>query len=358
MVMLVSGLALAIGSVGVFLCVDGSAGGVPTTRPADRFLHDFASNDGKHPNGLDDRADDTAAMRNALSAGPGVVRIGPGFYRFGEVTVPEGITVQGSGPGTVVRGGGFKQVFRQEKVARWAIRDLVLDGEAPGNWKGRKDEGRSGILCEGCSHFEIVGVTIRNFNGAGLQLLRIGGAGEGWGSGSNLHRITAIGNHTGVRFDFRAEYINASQLSCQNNVVGCIVHAGNAKITCSNFTSNLDGLVIEDKENGSHGVIADCLVNHNDRYALLGRGIRNGMVISNCCFFCGTIRLEDCVGVGITSGIINAAMEITGTGTNRIAGNYIIPAELGFEFSPATLVRDNFTDQGPWDRNTMTERGD
>lgn len=56
---------------------------------------------------------------------------------------------------------------------------------------------------------------------------------------------------------------------------------GSANITASNFCDNVDGLLIQDKENGSHGAVSNCLFNHNARYALWGRRIEHGMAISN-----------------------------------------------------------------------------
>ncbi|NSW56180.1 MAG: hypothetical protein HPY44_09205 [Armatimonadetes bacterium] len=67
------------------------------------------------------------------------------------------------------------------------------------------------------------------------------------------------------RTDQGAEYINATGLCCESNVTGGIVNAGNAKITDSNIINNVDGLVLKDGDNGSHGIIGNCLPNHNQR---------------------------------------------------------------------------------------------
>ena len=322
--------------------------------PAARRLSDYTNANGKAPTGKDDGLDDTTALRKALSDGPGVVYVEPGFYRWGDVQIPSGVAVVGAGAATIVRSSGPKEIFVQKGAHDWAIRDLVLDGEAPGDWRQREDKGRSGIATSGCWRYEIVGVTLTNFDGAGLQLT---GASQ-WHIGGNLDRITAMGNYAGIRFDFRGEYMNASELTCYHNVVGAIIHAGNTKITASNFNDNVDGLVIDDKENGSHGAISNCLVNHNARYALMAKNAANGMVIDGCCFFYGAIRLEGCAGINITSGIIACAVSTKGTGANRIAGNYII-TETGsttppwpFELSNSTIVEGNFTKQGLWDKNS------
>ena len=342
---LAGGLLTAIGCVHIATAADG-----PT--PFARCLSDYANEDGSIPDGKDNATDDTSALRKALGEGPGVVYVGPGLYRWGNVSIPPGVAVVGAGRGTVVRSDGADQIFAQRDVSDWAIRDMVLDGEAEGDWHEREDAGHNGIFTEGCWGFEIVGVTVRNFNGAGVQLSRTNLGQAGFTAGGNLARITAYQHHIGVRFDTRAEYINATQLSCFHNVIGCVIHAGNAKLAASNFGTNVDGIVIEDKENGSHGAISNCLVNHNERYALLCRNARNAMAIDGCCFFYGSILLEDSVGINITSGQIGCSVAAAGEGVNRIAGNHILHTDMfEYEFSDSTIVEGNFTAEGAWQQN-------
>ncbi len=336
--------------VGMFWSMESACGGTPIPLNS-RSLSDFTNKDGLRPDGKDDLTDDTPAIQKALAAGPGVVYVGPGFYRFSEVSIPEKVTVVGAGPATIIRPHGAKSIFVQEKVVDWGIRDLVLDGQAPGPWRNRKDEGLSGILVKNCAGFTLSNITVMNFNGAGLQMTYTLAPAEGWSSPTNLDYITASGNYIGIRFDKRAEYMNATKLTCRHNVIGCVIHAGNVKIAASNFTTNIDGILIEDKENGSHGALSNCLINHNERYALLARNAAYGMTIDNCCLFTGTLRLENCAGINITSGILSANVEIVGKAANRIAGNYIIPDKFAYNFAPATIVQDNFTETGPWDKN-------
>ena len=327
-------------------CVEGSL-------PIARKLGDFTNTDGKAPTGKDSPTDDSVALTKALAAGPGVVTVGPGFYRWSNITVPAGVTLIGSGPASVVRPAGRgKIIFLQNGVAHWSIREMILDGQADGKWRDRKDEGQSGIWVEHCSDFTISGVTVRNFSGAGIHCTRIGGGlGEGWGGRGDLDLVNAHANYIGVRFDLRSEYSHAQRLTCQNNVIGCVIHGGNMKLATCNFTSNIDGILIEDKVNGSHGAITNCLSNHNERYALACRKVENGMAIDNSCFFYGAIRIEDSKGVNITSGIIGCSIETVGKGVNRIAGNYVIPQGMTYTFTPETIVQDNFTDNGPWEKN-------
>lgn len=342
---IVSGVAIAFGSTSRAQPAEGPAAFA-------RQLSSYTNDDGTVPNGLDDGRDDTTALRKALAAGPGVVYVGPGFYRWGDVSVPAGVAVVGAGRGTIVRSSGPARIFVQQRVSDWAIRDMVLDGEAQGDWHERKDTGRCGIFVSGCWGYEIVGVTLRNFDGAGLQLAYTDLQNAGHSDGGNLERICASGNYVGIRFDTRAEYLNATELSCFHNVIGCVIHAGNVKIAASNFGDNIDGIVIQDKENGSHGAISNCLVNHNERYGLLCRNARNGMAIDGCCFFYGAILLQECAGINITSGLIGCTLKAVGEGANRIAGNHIVHMDtFQYEIAPATIVEGNFTDKGPWEHN-------
>ncbi len=317
--------------------------------PGVRSLADFTNDDGSRPDGADDGSDDSSALRKALAEGPGMVMIDAGTYRFSEVTVPAGVTLAGTGPGTVIRPAAKGIVFRQEGVRDWTIRDLTIDGGETGDWRERTDQGQVGIRILRCSHFLLADVTVVNFAGTGVDIERTG-ATTPITHGGNIRGLTVRGNRVGVRFGVRAEYINATGLCCENNVTGCIVNAGNAKITDSNIISNLDGLVLEDGDNGSHGIISNCLLNHNNRYALLAREVKSGMVVSGCCFFYGSILLENATGVTITDGLIGCSVLVRGEGINRIAGNRIFPATAPeISISPATLVRDNYGPDGPWE---------
>lgn len=318
--------------------------------PRERHLSEFVSADDRRPDGRDARADDSEALRKAFASGAGMIRIGAGQYRFSNVTVPENVLLIGAGPSTVIRPQGEGPIFRQAGVSHWAIRDLTLDGGASGDWHQRSDKGQSGVVIEGCWSYELSGLVIRNFNGAGLEIsaTNLDPAAAAMCNGGTVDRVEARGNYLGIRFDRRAEYIHATRLSCLENVVGCAIHAGNVKLSESNLCSNVDGLVIEDKENGSHGTVANCLLNHNERYALVCRNVAVGMALTGNCFYYGQILIENSTGVHLASGQISCSLTTTGKGVNRISGNYVIPERWQFRLSPQTLVEGNFSANGAW----------
>lgn len=320
----------------------------PDGKQVERLLTDYRNADGSLPGA---GGDDSSALRAALAQGPGIVRLPAGSFLIGEATVTAGVTLLGAGRATVIRlAPGAKRVFVQNGVHDWRIRDALLDGGAATNtWPTRQDLGESGIELARCTGFELSGLVVNNFNGAGIRISYTAASPYcQWATAANLFNVAAGGNHTGVRFDTRAEYMNASMLSCQGNVIGCAVHAGNVKIANSTFTNNLTGILVEDHENGSHGAISNCLVNHNQSLALLARNVCYGMAFDNCAFFTGGIRIENSKGVNIASGIISCGITVAGEGVNRIAGNYMILREERIELTPATIVEGNFSENGPW----------
>lgn len=328
---------------------------MPAQPPATRLLARYRNDDGSTPDGRDGRRDDTAALRRALSAGPGTVCLGPGYYRFGDVAIPTGVTIAGAGSGTIVRSNGAKAIFRPRGTHGWGLRDLALDGEAAGKWEERADEGCAGLDVEGCWGYAVRDVQARDFRGAGVRIARTDLAGAGWSDGGSLDRVVATGNAVGIHFALRGEYVNATGLSGSRNVVGCLINAGNAKVVASNFGANLDGIVIEDLENGSHGLIAGCMVNHNARHALRATGARYGMNVTGCCFFYGTILLEDSAGINITGGSISCNVVTRGDSASRLAGNYLLPETFTFTLAPSTLVEGNFTEKGAWEENRVVK---
>ena len=298
--------------------------------------------------------DVTASLQTVLDQGPGLVRLGPGEYRCAGLRIPAGVMLVGEGAATVLRLGDGEAVIQQEGVGDWALRDLVLTGNAEGDWTEREDRGERGIDISACGGYDVSGVRARHFHGAGVRIFwtNLFSGHAPFCNGGNLDRVTAHGCHTGILFDTRGEYLNAVALSAYHNLTGVVIHAGNVKLTGCNICSNVDGVYIEDHENGSHGALGNCLINHNQRHALWCRKVENGMTVDNCCFFYGDITLEDSKGVVISGGEIGCNLFTRGEGINRFAGNYIVPIPgicERFEFSPSTIIEGNFTAEGPWE---------
>lgn len=321
----------------------------------ERCLSAYTSADGQPPSGLNDSVDDGPAIHAAIADGPGVVRIPPGYYRWSEVRVPAGVTVIGAAESTIVRAcNDHHPIFDQSGVGNWSIRDLVLDGEASEPWRQRKDLGRVGMSIHDAWGFAVTGLTLRDFSGKALHVAHTRLDAAAFCDGGVIDRLTAAGNAVGVCFDERGEYVTLTNSHLMRNTTGCIIHAGNTKITQSNIGSNIDGIMISDKQNGSHGVIGNCLINHNERYALDCRDIHNGMLINACGIFYGSIRLRDCMGVQIAHCQVSCPVSIKGEQANAFVDNMLIEMDYNFEFSESCLVRGNFNSDGDWRLNRAT----
>jgi len=297
--------------------------------------------------------DVTGALQACLGEGPGVVLLGPGTYVCSGLRIPGNVTLAGEGAATVLKLGKGSTLVEQDSACGWGLRDLVVEGSASGDWKNRTDAGQAGIAVGKCWGYEILGVVVRHFDGSGVRIRHTALAPDKapYCNGGNLDRITIHDCHTGLCFGERGEYLNAVGISAYQNVTGVVIHAGNVKLAASNICSNLDGVFIEDQENGSHGALANCLVNHNGRHALWCRNVKNGMTIQNTCFFYGDIAIEESQGVVISGGEICCNMLVRGGGLNRIAGNYVIPYTgicEKFDLSPSTMLDGNFTAVEKW----------
>lgn len=300
------------------------------------------------PGTFDPGRDDTPVLQRALNAGAGTVKLGPGVYRVGGLQIPTGVTLAGAGAGTILRSTGVPRVLLAQQAHDFCIRDLVIEGTASGHWHLRDDAGHSGIAVSGCYGYEIVGVTLRHFDGPALNIARTQLVDAAFSNGGRLDRIVARDNYAGIQFDTRGEYVTATHLNCHQNMRGVVVHAGNTSIATSNFCGNVDGMVLTDRENGSHGLVQGCLLNHNERYALCARDVQNGMTFSGCCFYYGAIELRAARGIQIANSQINCHVTVAGPGTNMLSSNLIIPSEYHFTFDGPTLIRENYTHRGAW----------
>jgi hypothetical protein len=317
-----------------------------------RCLTAYTSADGQPPSGIDDSVDDGPAIQAAIAEGPGVIRIPPGYYRWSEVRVPAGVTLAGAADATIIRACNDQHpIFDQSGVGNWSIRDLVLDGEAPEPWRQRRDLGRVGLSIHDAWAFNVDGLTVRDFSGSAVHISHVRLDPAAFCHGGLISRLTAVGNAVGVCFDERGEYVTLTDSHIMRNTTGCIIHAGNTKITQCNIGSNIVGVVIADKQNGSHGVIGNCLINHNEQYALDCRGVVYGMIINACGIFYGGIRLRDCMGVQIANCQVSCPVTITGEHANAFVDNMLIEEGYTFEFSESTIIRGNFTAAGDWPAN-------
>ncbi len=288
--------------------------------------------------GRNAQTDDTPAFTSALAAGPGVVVVPAGHFRVQGICVPPGVTLQGSGMASVLLPAGPGPVILQESSHSFAIKDLSILSSphvAPATPSSAHSHG---LLIKRCYHYRITGVTVRGFGFAGIEITRtpLGHAEAAFCDGGMLSQITSSENAIGVLFNTRGEYTVLSDSSILRNQVGSIIHAGNCRITGCSISGNHDGIWIVDHENGSHGVISNCLVNHNTRYALLVRDVFNGMLITSCCFFYGEILIQRSVGILLSSCEADVPITFEHGKNNTFTNNCLIGAKAKITLEPDT----------------------
>lgn len=314
-----------------------------------RNLSAYKCDDGTTPDGTNKNHDDTSALKAALADGPGMVRINPGYYRFGNVTIPAKVIVVGAGPATIIRSNGEKIIFRQNGVGEWGLKDLLLDGESDKPTYETPDNGKQGLTVNKCHAFTINEVIVCKFEGKAVEFSGTDLAAAAFCNGGTISGLTAYGNYAGLAFSRRAEYMTATQVKSYKNVFGCIINGGNNSIGESHFCENDCGILLKDEDNGSHGSVNSCLINHNRRYAICATNVLNGHNFIGCNIFYGAVELSNCKGIKISSGSLGCPLSVSGEHANQISGNYIVenllkPCNLG----KAVIVKDNFTDKGPW----------
>jgi hypothetical protein len=275
--------------------------------------------------------------------------IGPGFYRVGNVAIPARVAVVGAGAATVLRSNGAKRIFNQSGVGEWALREVMLDGESKAQGPAVPDNGRQGLYVTGCHSFEIRNLTACHFEGIAVEFSRTDLKAASFCNGGSITGLATYDNFAGVAFSVRAEYITASHIRAYRNATGCIINGGNMTIGDSHFCTNNVGILLEDRENGSHGSVSNCLINHNGQYAVLAKDVQNGHNFVACSIFYSTIRLENCRGIKFASGTLACGLVVKGDAANQIMGNYIVGAMARpWDLSPATQIKDNFSDKGPF----------
>lgn len=315
-----------------------------------RYLSDYKCADGTVPDGIDKNHDDTSALRAALADGPGIVQIGPGFFRFGNVSIPEKITVAGAGTATIIRSNGEDRIFYQKGVGGWGLKDLMLDGETDKAPFAVPDNRKQGLAVIKSYAFIISNVTACRFEGVAIEFSNTDLKSAAFCNGGTVSGLTVYSNYAGLSFSKRAEYITATQIKSYKNTYGCVINGGNNSIGESHFCENMCGILIEDMENGSHGSINSCLINHNRQYAILAKKVLNGFNIVGCNIFYGTVELMECKGIKISSGSLGCnSLIVKGEFMNQISGNYIVTGLLKqYDINKQTILKDNFTDKEIW----------
>ena len=275
------------------------------------------SETGKH-----DRTNDIISVLNT----EGVCRLSKGvFYVSGNIKMPTGSSIIGSGAGTVIKllssASSASTVLMD---ASCTVKDLTLKG-SDSSEASTSNGTRYGIEWTGSELLEgfISNCQILNYSGSGIYL---------HDTTTKTYRNLSIvgcyinGNAIGIDIRKNSEFNKIVNCTIVGNGIGYRNRGGNNDIANSGIDANTIGIEIDEDEgsNGGHGTITGCSVNHSDHNSGYGLIIKDTgrMLVSNCNFYYSKIKLDTTDG-NVISGCgfgTSAAWEITGGSCSLFIG--------------------------------------
>ena len=144
-----------------------------------------------------------------------------------------------------------------------------------------------GIYVNGKNRIKISNVTIDGFD-IGIKTGRkITPYDQGIIVNSNI-----INCNTGLHFMERSEYFTVGNCNINSNEIGLDIIGGNININGCNITSNkTNAIIIGNGDNGGHGVITGCQINHNGEIVL--NNVPNGYTITGNNIFDSNITIQN-----------------------------------------------------------------
>ena len=280
-------------------------------------------------------ADRTADILDFLSKNK-VCRLGAGDYYINALDMPDGTTLQGDGKSTRLIMSGTSDGYAIRVGARCTIKDLWIDGGAPLEYKGEEnmsiDEihmtgNRHGILLLGdgensnWSGTVVQGCEITNFNGGGITCDN-----TGYGTYSSLTVSDCwIRNCcVGINIAYFSEFNKFVNVGCWGCRYGCVNNGGNNTFSNCGFNSNQIGFYMNgndgkciryngttiDGRNMGHGVMANCILDHNGKdnsdvgYAIVVMAISPGYQFSNLSIHYGKMYFANSNNISFSNGKI------------------------------------------------------
>ena len=270
-----------------------------------------------------DRTGEIQAMLNSI----GICRLGPGDFYVTGVQVPTRGMLIGSGNATsLVLDESVATGYAVKLTSYSSVKNLRIRGTESQSAVAHPSEvgNRHGIIYEstyptsgytGYYRPMIDGCTIYNFSGGGITLNSTGISAAGHvvisnciiyscGAGINIHRYS--------------EFHRITNVTAQGCLYGCIDNGGNNNFANCDFSSNENGLLIDNSTgqspNNTHGSFVGCTFNHtggNTGIAIRILGGTAGEIFTASQIFFGGIVIDGSIGVRFIGANIGRNVPIT-----------------------------------------------
>ena len=98
------------------------------------------------------------------------------------------------------------------------------------------------------------------------------------------------GCRIGIHVSQRSEYFNICDCMFNGNDTGIKIVGGNTSVQSCNITNNNIGIHVVNGENGGHGIIGNCQINHNKTNSIICESVTNGFTISGNNIWYGDLK--------------------------------------------------------------------
>lgn len=280
-------------------------------------------------------ADVTASIVTMLTQ-TGVCRLGRGDYYVGDLVMPSGTMIVGSGYGTRIILKGSSDGFAVKMDSSCIIKDVQIIGNTTDITPSSTVGNRHGILWQGTYTQDqqapqrsiIDNVFIRNFTGGGITCYDTGYGTYNYLEVTNAN-IWLCG--AGVNVSYWSEFHKFTNVRAGACYYGCINNGGNNVFVNCDFSGNKLAFLMDNAQNqspnNSHGSCIGCVFNHTDSNNGIGIKILNcdnGFIFTGCQIFFSQIDVEDSDGVVISDtnfGLSNCDIIIKNGGAILFANN-------------------------------------
>lgn len=309
---------------------------------------------GADPTGI---VDSSAAFYDAQQASNAILVPSGTYLKNIETAILDGKTWFFSGS-IIKHQSDTATLFSTNGVSDWSFLGHV---KLQGLLTSQADTGECGPSIANPRRAYIDRISCSFFKGDGI---RISGSNTGAYRGDQLTISSMAGyeNYSALRVDAGsgAEYVTINSVEFVGNIYSATIAAGNVQIDGGNIVDNYYGPLLTAGANHAHGGFHGVNINHNQHWNLKADGVSNGHIFNGCNFYgdsltAGKIILQNSSGISISGGIIDAPIEVNGTGKNTMQGNFIAGARaLVSGANPTSLLRGgNYTSSGLWIGNTF-----